>query len=199
MYVYIENTKICHFTNRPLEHQQWASQMPNCKVYLAFGPKLLQQLDSYTWDRPNFFGIVLQCDLICEIALQRYAIQKKFILIAHSRSTSLSLFLHYRVLLSLAPSSFSLSLAFLSDHQATVSPSLAFLSDHQAAVRITKPLPLPIHPHPSPNLFSLSPSLAFLSDHQAAVTKPRFSLRSPSRCPNHQASADSPKLRRSLK
>ena len=76
----------------------------------------------------------------------------------------------------------------------SLSPSLAFLSDQQAAVRITKPLPLPIHPHPSPNPFSLSPSLAFLSDHQAAITKPRFSLRSTSRCPNHQAfaSADSP-------
>ena len=52
-----------------LEHQQWASQMPNCKFHLAFGPKLLQQLDGYTWDRPNFFGIALRCDLICEIAL----------------------------------------------------------------------------------------------------------------------------------
>ncbi|XP_050245950.1 uncharacterized protein LOC126693936 [Quercus robur] len=90
--------------------------------------------------------------------LKRYAIQKNFILIVHSRSTSLSLFLHYQFLLSLAPSSFSLSLAFLSDHQAAVSPSLAFLSDHQAI----------------------------------AVTKPHFSLRSTSRCPNHQASVDSP-------
>ena len=159
---------------------------------------------------------------------------------------SLSLFLQYRVLLSLAPSSFSLSLAFLSDHQATISPSLAFLSDHQALLfsPINKPLSespslclyrftlthLQIHftiTKPSFSLWSLSrchqaslfspinkplfesPSLylcRFTLTHlqiRFTVTRLRFSLRSPSCCPNHQASAsasaDSLKLRRSLK
>ena len=129
--------------------------------------------------------------------------KKKFILIAHSHSTSLSLFLHYLVLLSLAPSSFSLSLAFLSDHQAiaVIEPRFSLRStsrcpNHQASASADSPSPIS-------KSVSLSPSFAFLSDHQAAVPKPRFSLRSPSRCPNHQASAsvsaDSPKLRRSLK
>ena len=67
LHVFLKNTN--NDTSTTLEHQQWASQMPNCKVYLAFGPKLLQQLDSYIWDRPKFFGIVLQCDLTYEIAL----------------------------------------------------------------------------------------------------------------------------------
>ena len=33
------NTSTVAFKELLIEHQQWASQMPNCKFHLAFGPK----------------------------------------------------------------------------------------------------------------------------------------------------------------
>ena len=103
-----------------LEHQQWACQMPNV---------------NYIW-HTDFFGIVLQYHLICEIVLQRYAKKIQCILIHSSpflSCYSTRLLLSHPLSLSLAIVKLLSSLLSLSRRiTKPLSPSSLFLSESQS-------------------------------------------------------------------